>query len=172
MIIYQDNYQNIPICTRSVDLLISSIPLVILKDSAVFFQWASEVLADDGILLIDCPRDYIPSQFDREQWHLQWTYATPEIYPENDNQYLACFTRGHSVPVPDRLPYQKHSHRKMRHLCEFDPVLIKTLITRFSKENAVVLDPFCGTGTVPRIARDLNRRAIGIDLRCPFTNEC
>ena len=172
MIIYQGNYQNTPICARSIDLLISSIPLAILKDSAIFFQWVSEVLADDGILLIDCPHDRIPSQFDGERWYLQWTYATPEIYTEDSDQCLACFTRGHSVPAPDRLPYQKHSHRKMHHSCEFDPMLIKALITHLSTENAVVLDPFCGTGTVPRIARDLNRQAIGIDLRCPFTNEC
>ena len=59
----------------------------------------------------------------------------------------------------------------MKHECEFDDVLITELIEKYSEPNDVVLDPFCGTGLVPRIAHKLGRTGIGIDLRCPYTNE-
>ena len=72
---------------------------------------------------------------------------------------------------PDSISIRPPAERNMRHRCEYDAVYVQYLIERFSEPGDTVLDPFCGTGTVPRTAYQLGREGIGIDRRCPFTNK-
>ena len=44
------------------------------------------------------------------------------------------------------------------------PQLAHWLIRCFSKKNEIVLDPFCGIGTVPLEANILERNSVGFDL--------
>jgi adenine-specific DNA-methyltransferase len=45
--------------------------------------------------------------------------------------------------------------------------VIWQLLTRYTRENDLVVDPMCGSGTTIDVARDLKRRAIGYDLSPP-----
>lgn len=47
---------------------------------------------------------------------------------------------------------------------KFIPQIVGALIKEYSKENDVVLDPFCGSGTILIEANLLKRNAIGIDI--------
>lgn len=42
--------------------------------------------------------------------------------------------------------------------------VIWQLLQRYTRENDLVVDPMCGSGTTIDVARDLNRRALGYDL--------
>lgn len=42
--------------------------------------------------------------------------------------------------------------------------VIWQLLTRYTRENDVVVDPMCGSGTTLDVCRDLGRRAVGFDL--------
>ena len=42
--------------------------------------------------------------------------------------------------------------------------LIWNLLTRYTREKDLVIDPMCGSGTTLDVARDLKRRALGYDL--------
>lgn len=63
-----------------------------------------------------------------------------------------CSNRSHAAAFPDSLP--------------------EWFIKLFTKEGDTVLDPFSGSGTTMRVARELGRNAIGIELSdeyCKFT---
>jgi DNA modification methylase len=51
-----------------------------------------------------------------------------------------------------------------RHYTTFPERLVKPIILACSNPGDTVLDPFAGTGTTCRIAVDLGRRCIGVEL--------
>lgn len=50
------------------------------------------------------------------------------------------------------------------HGATFPEELVEKVVSNFSKEGDIVLDPFVGTGTTPKVCKDLNRRYIGFEL--------
>jgi len=48
---------------------------------------------------------------------------------------------------------------------ETNPYIAEVLLKLFAYETKVILDPFCGSGTICRVARELNKTCICIDLR-------
>lgn len=61
-----------------------------------------------------------------------------------------CSNRSHAAAFPDALP--------------------EWFIKLFTKEGDTVLDPFSGSGTTMRVARNLGRNAIGIELSKEYCN--
>ena len=172
MIIYQDDYTKVSL-QSPVSLLISSVPRDILLAPTEFYQWMDQVMGSHGVVFIDMPSEsrYV-NALSRvlRFWKLQWDTELSDFYHHGNCQRLACLSK-YPVSKPSQIPYRASSEREMQHPCEFDSILIAFLIGTFSAEGDIVLDPFCGTGTVPRTARDLNRIGIGIDKRCPYSNE-
>ena len=63
------------------------------------------------------------------------------------------------------------SVRKKHHLAHgatYPEALTDRIITMYSKENDIILDPFLGTGTTMMSAKKLNRKGIGIELSDEF----
>jgi site-specific DNA-methyltransferase (adenine-specific) len=63
-----------------------------------------------------------------------------------------------------RAVWTHHVIRAGRHPTEKPVGLIRELVQQFSAPGDVVLDPFCGSGTTLRAAKDCRRRAIGIEV--------
>jgi modification methylase len=59
-----------------------------------------------------------------------------------------------------RIPPSKNGN----HPCSFPEEIPKRLIEAFSNEGDVVLDPFSGSGTTSKVAKDLNRNYIGFEI--------
>jgi len=59
---------------------------------------------------------------------------------------------------------------KKKHPATFPISLSKKIIEVFSHEGELVLDPFVGSGTTLVAANDLNRNAVGFDLKEEYTN--
>jgi len=66
-------------------------------------------------------------------------------------------------PISDVL-YWKYTGNRLHPTQKPIPALIR-LVRAFSKPSDVVLDPFCGSGSVPLAAKLSGRRFIGIELR-------
>jgi len=59
---------------------------------------------------------------------------------------------------------QEHIHCIHPYPARMIPQIARRLIKRYSKPNDIVLDPFCGSGSVLAEAKVLGRRSIGIDI--------
>ena len=58
----------------------------------------------------------------------------------------------------------KHNSRKVDHPYQLPPNFIYRLISLFTNEEEIVLDPFNGAGTTTLTAQQLNRKYVGIEL--------
>lgn len=61
---------------------------------------------------------------------------------------------------------------KNLHPATFPIALAKRVISLFTHEGELVLDPFVGSGTTLVAARDLNRNAVGFDLQAKYITLC
>jgi site-specific DNA-methyltransferase (adenine-specific) len=57
----------------------------------------------------------------------------------------------------------KHNSKRVDHPCQLPPLFMLRLISVFTNENEIVLDPFNGVGTTTLSAKMLNRKYIGIE---------
>ena len=60
-----------------------------------------------------------------------------------------------------KCPIGKH---KNHHPASFPEKIVEPFILSFSRPEDLILDPFCGSGTVPAVAKRLGRDFFGIDL--------
>lgn len=58
----------------------------------------------------------------------------------------------------------KHNSRRVDHPCQLPPSFMRRLISIFTNEDEIVLDPFNGVGTTSLTAQELGRKYIGIEL--------
>lgn len=89
----------------------------------------------------------------------------------------SCFTTGennnfetieHSwrvVPVGEKQKgFELYGKKKQEHVAPFPEALVKPWIESLTPPSGTVLDPFLGSGTVMKVARDLRLNAVGVEL--------
>lgn len=69
------------------------------------------------------------------------------------------FTKSWFIHRPPR-----RKENEVLHPAKFPETLVEEFISFFTKKNAWVLDPFCGTGSVLVASASLNRKAVGVEL--------
>jgi adenine-specific DNA-methyltransferase len=95
----------------------------------------------------------------------------PQLYPNKKHfsgkkkGQLSCNPLGKNPSDFWVITNVKHNHpEKTKHPQQFPEELVKRLINSLSNERDIVLDPFMGSGTTGKVAKDLNRSFIGIEL--------
>ena len=165
------------IAVRSVDLFISSLPVRLLSAEGLdkLFDALDYVMTRDGYVLLDMPMGYgrhLVNLYDAthdRMWHTFGHYIVEDMYP-GLNQIIYVFERRANRKKRSLIKVSGVNRRRtMAHPVEFCDALISTLIDHYSEADDVVLDGFCGTGTVPGEAERLGRFGIGVDVR-PFSN--
>ena len=107
------------------------------------FPCYAEVIWDRGIsMMLNCKR-YAPSH------EGLWAFGAPHYWDDRLNTRMSVW----------RLPPQ----RSKDHPCPFPLELVSPLIVSSCPINGTCLDPFSGSGTTLRAAKNLNRKAIGIE---------
>lgn len=54
------------------------------------------------------------------------------------------------------------------HVCPLQLDIVERLINRYSNPGDVVFDPFAGLFTVPKLAVDMGRRGVGVELNLGY----
>ena len=74
------------------------------------------------------------------------------------------FTVTADVPYTDVWDFPTVQGYEGKHPCEKPVAMMEHIIRTSSREGGLILDPFMGSGTTLRAAKDLGRRAIGIEI--------
>lgn len=86
---------------------------------------------------------------------------------ENGFYFLRYHPNGQKPPdVWSILP--EDTHRRDLHFSPYPEDLCRTPIAATCPLGGIVLDPFCGTGTTMRVAMDLGRKSVGIDISAAY----
>ncbi len=98
-------------------------------------------------------------------------YATPHysgrVLNGSDVAYAfgepVVFAKGRRL-IPGRSPKSQPGQTCKRHPCSRSLTFVRWLVNWFSDPGDLIVDPFMGSGTTLRAAKELGRRAIGIEL--------
>ena len=150
-----------------------STPTKVLLTSGLLEGWA----ADAGLYLYDQRIWHKDPCWANSQWHSNSYRAVDEF------EHLLVFWQPGVVTYDrDRLSPNEWAEwgsrgvwriasvrRNDRHEAEFPEDLARRVIRLWSSQNAVVLDPFVGSGTTTAVAAQEGRQWIGIDLNSAST---
>lgn len=104
---------------------------------------------------------------------LQIGYTRTCLCPPN---HINCLTAKEWIKCQLGVWQFVYENRDIRdknvHPATFPIALAKRVISLFTHEGELVLDPFVGSGTTLVAARDLNRNAIGFDLQDKYIDLC
>lgn len=100
---------------------------------------------------------FTPNGAGRSPWGFQCLH--PILFYGRD-PYLADGKGSHPNGFKDEQPNPEH----FDHPCPKPLKWMRWAVMRASRDGEVVLDPFMGTGTTLRAAKDLGRKAIGIEI--------
>jgi len=135
-------------------------------------------LKPGGSLLVMVGQSYLPEIMQRLSAHLQyhWTLAyltpggqAPQIWQRKVNTFwkpVLWFVNGEFKGdwIGDVCKSAPNENDKRFHEWGQSESGMSDIISRFSKPNDLILDPFCGGGTTGVVSLRLKRRFIGIDI--------
>ena len=165
----------------SIDVIITDPPypqkyLPLYEDLA---KNAAYLLRPGGLLLAMCGQSYLPSLFELMCPHLiyRWTLAyltpggqSPQIWPRRFNTFwkpvlvFSKETLDGDDWHGDVIKSDVNDNDKRFHKWGQSESGMARLVESFTKDNDLILDPFCGGGTTGVVALQLNRRFVGIDI--------
>lgn len=97
-------------------------------------------------------------------------WSMGDLYGSYASQYECCFYAVKGKPLlnhgrdTDVLNFNRKSNSKLLHSSEKPEDLISFLMKKSTQEGDVVIDPFCGSETTMKVAQDLKRSCIGIEI--------
>lgn len=97
-----------------------------------------------------------------ETWHGTQRLTNGDLIPIKKKKQKAKKCRGTIWHY--KTSNTEGNKKKMLHPATFPDLLAEDLIMCFSKEQDIVLDPMCGSGTTCRMAKKNKRKYIGIDI--------
>jgi len=110
--------------------------------------------------------------------YLKYTWEFLEVFSKGDLKHEGNSKKADITPDEfKKWVYAKwdiapeRNMKKFQHPAMFPEELARRVIKLFSFKDDVVLDPFNGVGTTTKVAKELNRRYLGIDISEEYTKK-
>jgi adenine-specific DNA-methyltransferase len=114
------------------------------------------------ILWFTKSNDYV---FNLDDIRVPQKYPNKKHYKGPNKGKLSCNPKGKNPEDVWNITNVKANHReKTAHPCQFPEALVERLVLSLSNENDIVLDPFMGSGTTAKVAKDNNRQYLGFEI--------
>jgi hypothetical protein len=159
----------------SVDLILTDPPYDRIDLYKQLGELAAAKLKSGSLCLAYCGQSYLPDVLEAMARYLtyHWTYAIRfdgphrPIYPkhiQNTWQPIVAFSKGKATAkwIVDLLESggrEKDAHEYQKTLSD-----VEYLIEKLTDPGALVVDPHCGSGTVPVACKKLGRLGIGCEI--------
>lgn len=95
--------------------------------------------------------------------------AVREKARENDPRNNLLGRNPGNVWIVDRVAYG--SAEQTSHIAVFPEEICERIIRACSQQGDLIFDPFCGSGTVPKVAKSLGRSWLGIEISSTYHKE-
>jgi len=106
----------------------------------------------------------------------QKTWGKPKLYKDNSGELTAVdgYTISDEKLHGNIFEYRVGSTQTggIDHPAMFPEKLARDFVATWSNPGELVLDPFCGSGTTPLAAKELNRRYVGIEINPEYVAIC
>ncbi|MFA5742750.1 MAG: site-specific DNA-methyltransferase [Candidatus Paceibacterota bacterium] len=182
-----DGFKKLP--DKSVDLVFTDPPYGLNKigirnddDLSLFYKILPEcyrVLKDDAFFITFFSTKFLPKAFENNPFNYHWNFI---LYCPNGRvsstigftKYMSCivFKKGNPrmdkkgkdifVDTPGRMIEPDEGF--INHPTPKPKTFIKEILSMFSKENDIILDPFIGSGSVAVACKQLKRNYIGFEI--------
>jgi hypothetical protein len=159
----------------SVDLFLTDPPYSEIECYRELAELAAAKLKPGGLCLAYCGQTYLPAVLETMGTHLtyHWTFAIRfggphrPIHPkyiQNTWHPIVSFSRGKPAAgwVVDMLESggrEKDDHDHQKTLSD-----VEYLVEKLTTPGALVVDPYCGSGTVPAACKRLGRRWLACEI--------
>jgi DNA modification methylase len=168
---------------NSIDLIFTDPPY--LKEYLYLYEWLAEfsarVLKPGGFCLAMCGGSYLNQIFRMMDKHLTffwkyeivlqgwatgivWTKSFPKTTITVRSKPLLAYSKGDNTPRTSTVSsFNGTGGDKRYHVWGQDEASTRYYVDCFSDVGQIVLDPFCGGGTTPAMARLLNRHWLAFE---------
>lgn len=96
-------------------------------------------------------------------------------YPNNTHEFVYIYSNGkfncksdasleYALKFRNDVWKLRPENRDLGHPVPFPESLVESIIRLYSSEGDNVLDPFCGSGTTMKVARDFDRNSYGVEI--------
>jgi DNA modification methylase len=161
---------------ESVDLIFTDPVYDRIEDYAWLAETAARVLKQDRACLVWQGQPWIPQTLkiiERSRLNYRWIFSRYRT-GGRDPRYafgwckwmpLLWYSKGQGLPkpVPDLLIESDNGTDK-RHRWQKAIRFSTRMVYSFTDKSAIILDPFCGGGTVPAVCKMLGRRYLAFEI--------
>lgn len=159
----------------SVDLFLTDPPYDRIDLYGELAELAAAKLKTGRSCLAFCGQYHLPAVIRAMEKHLRWRGVVADRFggPHHGikttkvaNSWHAILAFSKGAPIGAWLPDMVESGGKEKDAHEWQKTLtdVEYLIEKLTDAGALVVDPYCGSGTVPAACRKLGRQGLGVEI--------
>jgi site-specific DNA-methyltransferase (adenine-specific) len=175
--VHQCDFRQMPVVPGSARLIFTD-PLYHREHLPLYSElaaWAAKVLQPGGLLVTYLGTSFLPEVVSRLGQHLTYVWTCSAVFAGERTTIhdrhirtgwkpLLVYSNGPYQPADWTTDVITRPKEKRLHRFQQPELDAEFVIRRLTKEQDVILDPFCGSGTTAAVCKRLNRRCVTTDI--------